>query len=328
VHLLEKVTCFLVGRLQGPSFYFILEQPAKDAVSPSASTVSRLHEDEVNNSAGLAVKGLTMSLDGRSGVPVIPQFLRILIDRVRRETVSRGAWLEGSGGMNERNLGYDVTRIAGYSAILFGALLIFQMVCQRLVGADVYAETGWPTTFSQITEHKALYSIGAASGALAQGCTIPLVAGFWFSSQKKDAPLAFIASGFLLLSCVILIVSTAQYGNLVGTSFDYANNVVPHYVTIETGDSIGDQFQILQYAGFVSFGVGLIFFSRLMNHSEVAPKPVVWLSAIVGFAAFLSSMLPSVFIAGRLAWAFSLGFTWLRGPVTEPGDEPESAVAF
>jgi Domain of unknown function (DUF4386) len=230
--------------------------------------------------------------------------------------------------VNERNLGYDVTRIAGFSAILFGALLVLQMVCQRLVGADVYAESGWPTTFSQITEHKSLYSIGAASGALAQGCAIPVVAGFWFSSQKRDAPLAFISSAFLLLSSVILIISAAQYGNLVGTSFDYANNVVPHYVTIETGDSIGDQFQILQYAGFVSFGIGLIFVSRLMNHSEATPKPVVWLSAIVGFAAFLSNALPSVFIAGRLAWAFSLGFTWLREPIREPGEEPESAVAY
>jgi hypothetical protein len=230
--------------------------------------------------------------------------------------------------MYDRSIRYDVSRIAGTSAILLGTLLILQMVCQRLVGADVYAETGWPTTFSQITEHKSLYSLGAASGALAQACTIPLIAGFWFSSQKEDAPLAFIASGFLFLSSLVLIVSTAQYGNLVGTSFDYVNNVVPHYVTIETGDSIGDQFQILQYAGFVSFGIGLLFFSRVMNRSESSAKPVVWLSAIVGLAAFVSNMLPSVFIAGRLAWAFSLGFTWLRGPVREAGEEPESAVAY
>jgi Domain of unknown function (DUF4386) len=230
--------------------------------------------------------------------------------------------------MNDRNIRYDVSRIAGFSAILFGSLLIFQMVCQRLVGADVYAETGWPTTFTQIAGHKALYSLGAASGALATACTIPVVAGFWFSSQKEDAPLAFIASGFLLLSTLILVAASAQYGNLVGTSFDYVNNVVPRYVTIETGDSIGDQFQILQYAGVVSFGIGLIFFSRVMNRSETTPKPLVWLSGIVGLAAFMSNLLPSVFIAGRLAWVFSLGFTWLRDPMPETIEEPESAVAY
>ena len=236
--------------------------------------------------------------------------------------------MEGLGGMNDRTIRYDVNRIAGISAILFGSLLIFQMVCQRLVGADIYADAGWPVMFSHIAEHKSLYALSAASGAVAAACTIPIFVGFWYAFEKEDAPLTLIAGGFLLLSTLILIAAFAQYGNLVGTSFDYVNNVVPRYVTIETGDSMGDSFQILQYAGFASFGVGLLLLWRMMNHSEVFPKPIVWMSAFVGVAALFSTVLPIAFAAGRIAWVFGLGVAWLREPVTEIEAESESLTAY
>jgi hypothetical protein len=227
--------------------------------------------------------------------------------------------------MSER---YDVNRIAGFSALLFGSLLIFQMICQRLVGANVYADTGWPALFSRIVEHKSLYALSAAAGAVAAACTVPLVLGYWYSLEKEDAPLTFIASAFLLFSTLILVAAFAQYGNLVGTSFDYVNNVVPNYVAIEAGDSMGDQFQILQYAGFASFGFGLLLFCLLMSHSDFFPRPVIWLSAFVGMSALFSTVFPLAFVVGRITWAFCLGVAWLRGPVTEIAPESESVTAY
>jgi hypothetical protein len=236
-------------------------------------------------------------------------------------------WVEGMRGMDDRfqNQGF---MIAGFSAIIFGSLLIFQMLCQRLVGANVYAETGWPTTFAKITSQKSLYSVGAASGALASACIVPLVVGFLFSFERDDLPMTLIAGGLFLLSALLSIAAFAQYGNLVGASFDYVNGAVPHYVALETGDSIGDEFQILQYAAFVSFGVALFFVARLMLHSQNFSGPMAWMTAVVGVSALLSNALPILFIVGRLAWSFSVGVAWLKAASPTTSQEAESVTAY
>ncbi len=227
--------------------------------------------------------------------------------------------------MNERAFRQDAFRIAGVAAVIFGGLLILQMVSYRMTGADVYTETNWAGTFHQIVDHKLAFSISAASGALAAACTIPLVLGFWFSVEEDDRPLASVACGFLLLSAIILVDGMAHYGNLVGTSFDYINHLAPQDVIIQNGDSIGDTFQIMQYGGFTFFGFGLLIMARLMDRSEVFPKSLAWFSALVGVSSLCFNFLPALFIGGRLAWVLSMGFTWLRA-APQPAEDAESVV--
>jgi hypothetical protein len=108
---------------------------------------------------------------------------------------------------------------------------------------------------------------------------------------------------------------------------DYIRATSPADPSALVGDTIGDQFEILQYAGLVSFGIAAMIFGWLMSRSRFYQKPLVWLSLTVGLTSLVFNVLPVLFTLARLAWTFALGATWFRAGQTEEGIERvESAV--
>ncbi len=219
----------------------------------------------------------------------------------------------------------DIIRFSGYAALFCGALLALQMMTYRIVGANIYTETDWPTTLWRTVDHRSLFTLSGGLGALAAGCTIPLMAGFYFTLEERDRPFCVIAFGFLMLYAILSVDAFAHFGNLVGTAMDYANQAAPPSTVVEVADAaVSDQFEILQFAAFVSFGIGLIMLSWLMLRSSYYQK---WLSAftlVVGISSFSFTLIPIVFTTTRLVWMFFFSVTWLRE--VEPEQETEPIV--
>jgi Domain of unknown function (DUF4386) len=219
--------------------------------------------------------------------------------------------------MREKSEQWTGVRIGGFSAILFGTLLAVQMVASRIAGADVTSDTNWPATFTQIIENRQIFTLSGGVGALAAAALLPALLGFYFTVSEEDRPYFFVAASFSLLSAFLIVDAYAHYGNLVGTAIDYTTGFTAETATTQVGDSMGDQFQILQFAGLVSFGISAVILGRLMQRSSFYQKPFALLSVSVGASSLLYVSLPIALTALRLLWAFSLGTAWLRS--TQPG---------
>ena len=219
--------------------------------------------------------------------------------------------------MDESGSRQDILRVAGLAGILFGSLLILQMVFYRLAGADVYTDS-FESTLVQILDHRTIFTLSGVAGALGVACTLPAMLGFLYTFDRgEDRPFFYVACAFVMLSALLLIDAYAHYGNLVGTALDYTHGAAPRDVVVLNGDTIGDQFEILQFAGLVSFGVGLLIVAWLLSRSEVYQKPLAWLTFFVGVSSFFFTIVPALFIAGRLVWAFSFGATWFRASIPQ-----------
>jgi hypothetical protein len=222
----------------------------------------------------------------------------------------------------------DLLRIAGFGGILFFALLILQMITYRIAGANIYTENDWLGTFNRILEHRSIYTLSCGAGALAAVCTIPMMLGFFQTVEPADRPIMWVACGFLFLSVLLIVDAYAHAGNLVGTSEDYLHGLTTPDVLIALADQTqGDQYQILQYAGFFSFGIGTLMVTWLMTRSAFYVKPIAWLTFSVAMTSFLANIAPSLFIADRLIWVFGLGVVWITATLPSTEEETEAAIA-
>ncbi len=196
-------------------------------------------------------------------------------------------------------------RLASASAVLFATFLIVQQLTYRIVGADIYTETAWAQTFARIVSHKEIYEISGASGVFAAGFSLPIILGFAFAVDEDDRPYVILAAMFLIVSTCVTAAAFGQYGNLVGTSFDYVNHLAPPAVIIEIGDTMGDEYEILQYAALVSFGVGLLILAYPIWRSAAFPKPLAALNVVIAIACFFPTPIPALMLGSRLIWGLS-----------------------
>jgi Domain of unknown function (DUF4386) len=227
--------------------------------------------------------------------------------------------------MSNAKVRQDGVRIGAFAMLLFGILLVLQMLSYRIAGANVYGED-FAATLIQIADHRAMFTLSAGAGAVAVACTLPAMLGFFFTFDEDDRPFMMVGCAFLLISVALLLGAYAHYGNLVGTAMDYVRATSPTDPSALNGDIIGDQFEILQYGGLVSFGIATMIFGWLMSRSGSYRRPLVWLSLVVGLTSLLFNVVPVLFTLARLVWAVALGATWFRAGEAEDVGRIESAV--
>lgn len=222
----------------------------------------------------------------------------------------------------------DLLRIGGYAGLLFFTALVLQLITYRIAGANIYTDTDWISTFNHILEHRASFTISMGAGALAAGCAIPLMLGFFQTIEANDRPILWVGCAFIFLATLLTIDAYAHAGNLVGTAKDYVHGLAPPDVIVAFADQGGgDQYEILQYAGAASFGVGLLVMTWLMTRSAFYAKPVAWLTFSLGVVSFFANIAPVPFTVDRLAWVMCISLVWLRATVPATDDEAATAVA-
>ena len=220
----------------------------------------------------------------------------------------------------------DVMKWAGGAGLIFGAALVVQLVTYWISSASIYNEN-YVNTLEQIVVHRTAFTISAGSGAIAAACLLPIALGLFFSFEEAYRPGAALCGLFMVMSAILTIVAFAFYGNLVGTAMDYYHGAADLATIVESGDILGDQYEIIQYAGLVSFGISLLVLGHLILKTEAFSRTLGWLSIGVGASTVLFNVLPPLVIVGRLALAFTLGYALWTGSRQEPELEAEPAVA-
>jgi len=220
----------------------------------------------------------------------------------------------------------DVMKWAGGAGLVFGVALVVQLVTARISGADVYNER-YAATLVAIVDHRTAFTISAGSGAIAVACLIPMAMGIFFSFEDEYRPGAALCGLFMVTSAILSLVAYSFYGNLVGTAVDYSRTVSNAAGIVQNADILGDQFEIVQYAGLVSFGASLLVLGHLILKTETFPRVLGWLSVGVGASTVLFNVFPTLVIVGRLSVAFGLGYALWSGSRQEPELEAEPAVA-
>src|SRR5262245_3421221 len=112
----------------------------------------------------------------------------------------------------------DSLRFSGYAGLLFFSVLVLQLITSRIAGANILTDTDWPATFNRILEHRAAFTISMGAGAVASGCLIPLMLGFFQTTEAGDRPYLWVACGFLFLAALLCVDAYAHAGNLVGAA--------------------------------------------------------------------------------------------------------------
>jgi len=220
----------------------------------------------------------------------------------------------------------DVMKWAGGAGLIFGFALVVQLVTARISGADVYSER-YAATMVAIVDHRMAFTISAGAGAIAVACLIPMSLGIFFSFEEEYRPGAALCGLFMVTSAVLTIVAHGFYGNLVGTAVDYSRTVSNAAGIVQNADILGDQFEIVQYAGLLSFGASLLVLGHLSLKTDAFSRPLAWLCIAVGASTVLFQVFPTLVIVGRLSVAFGLGYALWSGSKEEPELEAEPAVA-
>jgi len=212
------------------------------------------------------------------------------------------------------------------AGILGSLALVVQLVTYTLSGAAVYSDDYAPT-LAAISAHRTDFTLSAGSGAVAMACLLPVALGIFLSFEDDYRPAAALGSLFLALSAALTITAYAFYGNLVGTAADFAAGLAPQAVVIENADVLGDQFAILQFAGLLALGVGLLTLGHLALRTAAFPRVVGWLAVGVGASTVLFNVAPPLVIVGRIAVVASFGWSLWTSSQQEPLAEPEPATA-
>jgi hypothetical protein len=228
--------------------------------------------------------------------------------------------------MNDRTR-QQITNVAGFAGIAMFVLLVFYAWASHHSGGNLYVNNDeFESVMLSITEHKHLFELSALAQILAAVCMVPIAVSLALSFEE-DRGYAIVAGCLMCMAAVVLVIAFAHYGNLTGTSFDYILHRAPADVMVNKADSISDQFQILEFAGLVIWGIALIGFSVLMARAEDVPSPLAWLTFTVGIVCFAYVRAPILLDISRIVWSLAMGaYLLLRDPasVTAP-DQTETA---
>ncbi len=219
-----------------------------------------------------------------------------------------------------------VLRVASLAALVYGALLLLQLSTFRLADANVTSDS-FQGALVSIGDHSVVFALSAGLGALAVACLVPMMVAVWETADDVERPFAAMICILLVISGVLLVDAYAHLGNLVGVAADYKRALGPREWVVLQGDTLGDQFQILQYAGLVALGIALLIWSWLMARSSLYPKAMSWLTWGFGLLCFASVVQPTLMtamIVVRLVWAMTLGVVWLRSSAPRDLAENES----
>jgi hypothetical protein len=227
--------------------------------------------------------------------------------------------------MNERTR-QQIANVAGVSGLLMCGLLLFHTYAAYVSGGDLYVNNEeFASVMLSITEHKHLFELSALAQILASVCMVPIALSLAFRFEDNRG-YAICAACLMFMAAVVLVVAFTHYGNLTGQSFDYIHHRAPADVVIKSADTISDQFQILEFAGIVIWGIAMIGFSVLMARAEDFPSPLAWLTFTVGIVCFAYVRAPILLDVSRIIWSLALGsYLLLRDSVPVAESETEMA---
>jgi len=227
--------------------------------------------------------------------------------------------------MNQRTL-QQIRNVAGVAGLAMCALLIFHAWAAHASGGNPYVEDeAFAGVLLSITEHKHLFELSGLAQILAAVCMVPIALSLVFSFDDNRG-YAIVAACLMFMAAVVLVVAFTHYGNLTGTSFDYIHQRAPTDLVVHEADVISDQFQILEFAGLVIWGIAMIGFSVLMARAEDFPSPLAWLTFTVGIVCFAHVRAPILLDVSRIVWSLAIGsYLLLRDPVSVGSSETETA---
>jgi len=217
--------------------------------------------------------------------------------------------------MNEHTK-LQITNVAGFAGLSMFLFLLFYAFASHQSGGNLYVNNDeFESVMLSITEHKHLFELSALAQILAAVCMVPIALSLVLSFDE-DRGYAIVAGCLMLMAAVVLVVAFTHYGNLTGTSFDFIHHRAPADVVVNKADSISDQFQILEFAGLIIWGIALIGFSVLMARAEDFPSPLAWLTFTVGIVCFAYVRAPLLLDVSRIGWSLAMGsYLLLRDPV-------------
>ncbi len=230
--------------------------------------------------------------------------------------------VESSVFLDERRT--MVLRVASLAALVYGALLFLQLSAFRLADANVTSDS-FQGALVSIGDHTLVFALSAALGAIAVACLVPMMVAVWETADHIERPFAAMICILLVISSVLFVDAYAHLGNLVGVAADYKRALAPQQWIVLQGDTLGDQYQILQYAGLFTLGLALLIWSWLMTRSSIYPKQLSWLTWTFGLLCFASVVAPApmtALVVVRMVWALALGVVWLRA--ASPHELPEN----
>jgi len=227
--------------------------------------------------------------------------------------------------MNEHTR-QQITNVAGFAGLSMFLLLAFYAFAAHQSGGNLYVNNDeFESVMLSITEHKHLFELSALAQILAAVCMVPIALSLVLSFEE-DRGYAIVAGCLMAMAAVVLVIAFTHYGNLTGTSFDFIHHRAPADVVINKADSISDQFQILEFAGLMIWGIALVGFSVLMARAEDFPSPLAWLTFTVGIVCFAYVRAPILLDVSRIVWSLAMGsYLLLRDPVAVTTQETETA---
>ena len=229
--------------------------------------------------------------------------------------------------MNERTR-QQISVVAGIASIAMCGLLMFHAYAAHVSGGDLYVNNEeFSSVMLSIVEHKHLFELSALAQILAAVCMVPIALSLAFRFEDNRG-YAIVAAALMFMAAVVLVVAFTHYGNLTGQSFDYLHQRAPADVVIKSADTISDQFQILEFAGIIIWGIAMIGFSVLMARAEDFPSPLAWLTFLVGIVCFAYVRAPILLDVSRVVWSLALGsYLLLRDTVEVTSPEAETETA-
>jgi len=217
--------------------------------------------------------------------------------------------------------------MAGGSSIVMAVLLLYHYVAVREIGYSIYLkDQEFANLLLVVGEHKILWESSGIAQAAAAACLLPIGIAFVMSFDEQR-PFMLLGAAFLLVAVGLYVDAYAHYGNMVGLGADVIHQRAPLDLLIKLADTLGDEFEILQYGAMFALGSSMIIFSFLMTNSEYYPRPISWLTFAFGVTAFFFTALPILFVLTRLAWLLVMGSHWLYAYASQGAEEEELEAA-
>jgi uncharacterized membrane protein len=214
----------------------------------------------------------------------------------------------------------DMPWWTGAAALGWFVALVTQTFLNKLSDVDVSEPTPATSYLRAIAANRAAFTGEAAIGAVT--CVLALVTLVGIVLALKDGPLlegAAVGGVLFFAGALILLVSFAMYGNLVGTAMEYVQgSYASTSVLVQQGDMQGDQFLIIYFLGQVTLALGIGALSLMLVKAGVMGTVFAVIAVLLVPLSLLMYHLASAFMLARLAWLGLLAAHSFSGPERMP----------
>jgi hypothetical protein len=206
----------------------------------------------------------------------------------------------------------------GAAALACLMALVAQSLFHKLSRVDL---SGQPANdfLAAVAAHRAVFTAEVVAGALSVAFAMTTAASLTGVLKDHSVDELAVAGMFLIAGAVILLVSFAMYGNLVGTGMEFVKGgLAPASAIAQDGDIQGDQVEIIYFLGQVTFSIGLAALGVALVRAGVAPLALGAVSVTVVALAPLMYHLPAAFLLARGGWFGLLAWRAFNPPEAQP----------